>query len=378
MSNDKVSSLVTRARTSIILDHAFFATLILKLQCHENENVKTAATNGKEIAYNPKYLGGLSLKEVVAVLAHEILHCIFGHHTRIGNRDLKLWNIACDLAINPLLLEYGFQLPSGVLIEPSLKGLTAEEIYNLIERDSNGLGKYKDPNIQYVSMGDVEGAVDENGDPASEAEKSFQEVDWKISTTQAANLASKAGTLPAGLKRLLEDHINPNLPWEEILYKFMDNYSLNDFSWSPPNRKYMNSGFYFPSVRSKELGNIFFGCDASGSVRNKELGLMSSSLNYISASFRCNMKAMWFDTKVHDEQNFEVGDLIELHPVGGGGTDFRAPFNYMEEKGIYPNVLIIFTDLECSSYPEPPEFPVIWVTWKKHYTPPPFGEVIVM
>jgi predicted metal-dependent peptidase len=384
-NNNGATTLITRAKTAIILDHVFFATLILKMVYVPDTEIKTACTNGKEIRFNSTYFTNIGLKHVIAVIAHEVLHCVFGHHTRRGNRDPKIWNIACDLAINLLLIEYGFQLPSGALIDNSLRGLTAEEIYDRIMRDANGNSKYKGiPDVNGDGdpggMGRVDDAVDEDGEPAGEAEKSYQDTDWKISATQAANLASKAGKLPSGMKRLIEERISPKLPWEEILYKYVDSYSYNDFSWLPPNRKYMNQGIYLPSVRSKELKGLYFGCDASGSVRNAELGLIASSLNYIAGNFNAELTTLWFDTAVHHHQKFYSGDVINLEPVGGGGTDFRAPFIWLDKKGITPNVLIIFTDLECDSYPKPePDFPVIWITWKKTgWAKPPFGEVIVM
>ena len=140
----------------------------------------------------------------------------------------------------------------------------------------------------------------------------------------------------------------------------------------------MNAGIYLPSVRSKEIGSLVFGCDTSGSVRETELGLMKSSLEYISNVFNPTLNVLWFDTKVHNTQEFLPNEPIKLDPQGGGGTDFKAPFKWLEENGITPNVIIIFTDLECDSYYPEPCFPVIWVTWKKHYQKPPYGEVIVM
>ena len=379
-NGNKGSNIATRAKTAIILDHVFFATLILRLIFIQDDNISTACTNGKEVRYSQEYFNKLNLKEVIAVFAHEILHCVFGHHTRRGNRDPRIWNIACDLAINPLLLEYGFQLPSGCLLDPTLKGMTAEEIYNRIMRDNNGLGKYKAEGVSgdCGGLGTVEDAIGEDGQPAEGAEKNYQETDWKIASAQAANLAAKAGQLPAGMKRSIDYHISPLLPWEEILYRFVDSNSFNDFSWAPPNRKYMNSGIYLPSVRSKELKNITLGCDASGSVRDAELGLIASALEYLQSVYNPKMEVLWFDTKVHDTQVFEQYEPITLEPKGGGGTDFRAPFKWLEENDVTPNVMIMFTDMECDRYPEQPDFPVIWVTWKKEYHKPPFGEVIVM
>lgn len=380
----KENMLLAKAKTALILDQAFFATLILKMEYKESNEVNVAGTNGKEIITNPENLSKYTIPQVQTILAHEIFHCVFGHHVRRGDRDSRIWNNACDLAINPLLIEYGFDLPSDALYEPKLKGMTAEQIYNLImnddKEDSEGAGKYQNEsfNGDGGSLGIAMDAVGEDGEPASEAERAYQEADWKISATQAANMARKAGTLPSGLQRLIEDYISPKLPWEELLYKYFDTYSYNDFSWAPPNKRFMNQGIYVPSVRSKELKKIHFACDASGSVMDHELGMMASALDYLANNFRSELSVLWFDTQVHKVDEFDIGEPIELKPQGGGGTDFRAPFVWLEKEGVIPTVLIVFTDMECDRYPEEPEYPVIWMTWCKNYQKPPFGTVIQM
>ena len=44
---------------------------------------------------------------------------------------------------------------------------------------------------------------------------------------------------------------------------------------------------------------------------------------------------------------------------GRGGTSFKPVFDRIEADGIVPDTLIYFTDMECS-FPEEPEYPVIW------------------
>src|ERR1700749_2583438 len=57
------------------------------------------------------------------------------HHVRRSGRDPKRWNVACDYAINPLLVDAGLSLPEGVLLDNRLRGMSAEQIYNLLETD---------------------------------------------------------------------------------------------------------------------------------------------------------------------------------------------------------------------------------------------------
>ena len=125
---------LTRARTQLLLNQPFFGTLCLRLKLVTGE-LPTMATDGRRIVYDPAFVEELTVAELEAVLAHEVLHCALGHHCRRGGRDPRLWNEAADLAINPILIGNGFTLPSGALLDPGFENLSAEEIYaRLIDR----------------------------------------------------------------------------------------------------------------------------------------------------------------------------------------------------------------------------------------------------
>jgi hypothetical protein len=85
-------------------------------------DVETAVVNGKTLKYNPDWLLSLSADERVAILAHEVMHCSNAHHVRREGREVGDWNAACGMAVNPLLRDAGFSLPSDVLY-PSHYGL---------------------------------------------------------------------------------------------------------------------------------------------------------------------------------------------------------------------------------------------------------------
>jgi predicted metal-dependent peptidase len=68
------------------------------------------------------------------------------------------------------------------------------------------------------------------------------------------------------------------------------------------------------------------------------------------------------------------GDTVHLEPKGGGGTDFKPVFAWVEENGVLPQCLIYLTDLCCNSFPDVPEYPVLWVTDSRRTAP--FGETV--
>ena len=129
---------LTRARTRLVLDQPFFGTLSLRLKLLPGLSA-TMATDGTRIVYNPSFVDQLKPAELEGTLAHEVLHCALGHHCRRGNREPRLWNEAADLAINPILINNGFTLPAGALIEPAFANLSAEEIYaRLLQKKGPG------------------------------------------------------------------------------------------------------------------------------------------------------------------------------------------------------------------------------------------------
>jgi predicted metal-dependent peptidase len=131
---------IQKARTALLLDHPFFGSLLFRLDGRACSSIHTMATDGVSLFYNPDFVETLNAAELAGVLAHEVMHPALQHHTRRRDRDRQRWNMACDYAINPLLLDAGLTLPKDVLIDHRFRGMSAERIYNLIgeQQDQDG------------------------------------------------------------------------------------------------------------------------------------------------------------------------------------------------------------------------------------------------
>ena len=127
---------IQKARTALLLDHPFFGSLLFRLKGKESRSVKTMATDGVSLYYNPEFVETLNAATLAGTLAHEVMHPALHHHVRRSGRDPKRWNQACDYAINPLLVDAGLSLPDGVLLDNRFRGMSAEQIYNLLETES--------------------------------------------------------------------------------------------------------------------------------------------------------------------------------------------------------------------------------------------------
>ena len=130
-------SLMDQAMGRMMRQHPFFSTFLMLTKIVAVLSIETAATDMKSIFYNPEFLASLgSMGLVMFVLAHEMGHIMFMHELRRRGREMELWNIACDHEINLWLKEVGFEIWSKCYCDGRFKGMTAEQIYDILKREN--------------------------------------------------------------------------------------------------------------------------------------------------------------------------------------------------------------------------------------------------
>jgi predicted metal-dependent peptidase len=386
--DEKARDKLMQARVNLILREPFFGALSLRLRLVEAA-AETAFTDGTVIGYNPAYINEQSVKRAEGLLAHEVLHIACGHIWRADHPRYKLTltlpdgttrqvldpkcNIAMDYAINPILLDAGFQLPEGALYDKKFRGKSWEEIYDLLPPTK----------VQTITIGlsGVEGAGDGNGcgavrpAPGEDAEKAEQENNWAVAVAQAAQVARQQGDLPAGMERFIHDFLRPKMDWRAMLRKYVQERVKHDYSWTVPNRRFVPIGFYLPSLQNEECGEVVIGVDTSGSINPRVLQEFANEVNAIMEEGQpSRTHVMHCDARVGRHDAFERGEPLTFPAIGGGGTDFRPVFQLVEKEGIEPVCLIYLTDL-CGSIPSaPPDYPVLWVCTTEKVAP--WGETI--
>jgi predicted metal-dependent peptidase len=391
---------IQKSRTTLLLDHPFFGTLLFRLGASPCSSIATMATDGVSLLYNPDFVETLSAAELAGVLAHEVMHPALQHHTRRGDRNRARWNMACDYAINPILLDAGLTLPKDVLFDDRFRGMSAERIYNLIEEDENESsssgqagsesggrpgaqgndapqrGQGTDEPQAPSTPGGV-GQVLDAPEPEAESGPSVSEQarEWQIAVEQAETVAKVAGKLPGDAVRALEASQAAKVDWRELLRRTWSETIPTDFSWMRPNRRHVWAGLYLPGITSEGAGEIAIAVDCSGSVGSRQLGLFEAEIRSILAGQRPRLvHVLYFDAAVQKVETYQAGQPVSLSPVGGGGTDFRPCFDWLREHAVVPQTLVFLTDL-CGTFPsETPLFPVIWASTEARRAP--FGEVV--
>ena len=384
---------MAKAKAKMLLKHVFFASLVLNTKVEEDPNCPTAYTDMIKIAYNPKFIESLDDPDLVLfVLAHEVFHIMLKHGLRRGSRNPARWNIACDFAINWMLLKSGFKIWKHCLCDEKYDGMSAEQIYDQREqerekrqsKDKSGERGPIAPGKGMPGRGTPDDGCDEEsedglGGDVHSSENLDPETRAVIERTinqkvaQAASIARIVGKLPGEIERLVEGILNPPLPWQNLLRNYMTQVSHDDETWARRNRRHAEA--YLPGRFSEKMGEIVIGVDTSGSISSQDLAQVAAELNEIVEFVKPErVRVIYCDAEIAGEQIFEEGDLIELHPRGGGGTDMRVVLKHVEQ--FDPVVVVLITDAYTPWPTEEPPYPLISVITTN--APCPVGEVVRM
>lgn len=366
---------LNKAITQVLINHPFYASILLHLDIKEDDDCKTLWVDGKTLGYNPNFIEEVApgdgsmciLDTLVAALLHEIQHIACLHHFRRKGRDFKYWNIACDHAINLQLKAFGYSIPDEWLADPQFANLSEEEIYERIYQPSQD--PYEPPES---------GEVRDHPDVDSEDED--QALQQTIQQIQQAILSAKRqGLDPTGQERILEDLITPKPDLWSLLHRFIQQTVRRGYDYRRPNRRYPH--FYLPRRQSKQLQRILVALDTSGSIDNDLLQFFVDQvrgvLSYANKRGEYELDVVCCDATIQTVQTL-TSESDEFTIVGGGGTSYAPVMDYLQNSEQDYRGLIYLTDGECDEFGDEPNCPVLWVlTQENRSFRPPFGEVHV-
>ena len=403
--------------TALLQKQPFFGSLVLRLPLRADPTRKTLASDGHEIRYSPDWVAETDAHLIETAMARVVMACALKHHTRRGERDPERWQTASQLVTHALLRDAGFTLPPEA---EAWEDLSVEQAYDRLPKPGDG-DPYDDGD---PAEGGANGAGaggqpppggdgDESGDPSDPADQGdgddgngqgedgasdappshdpsgtgevmdadargdsdsgsgeapvdtvAEEQAWDEAMHQALSIARAEGKAPGGVEETVRNAHASTLDWRTLLRRYMTDAASRDYSWSVPNRRFIDSGLYLPSIRSEGIDTIAVIIDTSGSLPAQTLAGFWAELREIAAEIRPErVFVLQVDAALRDAAEYTADDLPEeITLKGRGGTDFRPGFEWLDEQGIQPTVCLYFTDMECSSYPEAePVFPVIWV-----------------
>ena len=389
----EVREMLVTARVGMLLRASFFGNLATRLKLvNADEWCATAATDGRNFYYNTRFIKMLRPKEIEFLFGHEVLHCVYDHFGRRGDRDPQLFNIANDYAVNGDLKKHRvgeFITSVPCLYDSKFEGKSSEEIYDYLYENAEKINindlidRLLDDHMdgddgEGGGSGQEDGEGKGKGRPRlSQAEKDKIRDEIKEAMLSAAQTCD-AGNLPMGVKRLIQDLTEPKMNWRELLRMQLESTIKSDYTWLRSSRKGWHVDAVMPGMKTTDAIDIAVAIDMSGSISDKQGRDFLSEIRGIMEAFDSyKIHVFTFDTECYNSQIYTSDnlDLIEDYELkGGGGTDFEAIFNYMKAEDIEPKKLVVFTDgYPFGSWGDPNYCDTVWIIHGNKTPDPPFG-----
>ena len=343
---------------------ALLSGILMVGKTRVDDNIPTACTNGRDERYGRAFVKELSDKELNFLVAHEGYHKMYRHLTtwrKLHDEDHRLANSACDYVINLQLQDID---PSETLIamprykdgphkgkrmglvDERFRNMNAKQVFDILkqEKKDGGGGGGEGGGFDEHDWADAKNMSD------AEKKELLKEIDQAVRQGIMAH-QKIAGTGAGGLDRELEGLLEPKVDWREVLREFVKATcnAKDASSWRRPNRRFLSTGTYMPSMIGEKVGHLVVGVDMSGSIGAQEQAEFLSEVKAIAEEVNPEVvDLLYWDCEVARHEVYEgneVSNIIQsTKPRGGGGTSPSCVSAYLKEKAIVPECIIILTD----------------------------------
>jgi predicted metal-dependent peptidase len=366
------------------------------------ENIPTACTNGRDEMYGRKFIKSVDDKELAFVVLHENLHKAFKHLTtwrKLHDEDHKLANMACDYVINLMLVnmdpnEQYISPPRRdgkiyVLIDRRFAKMNAKQVFDILKQEKEeGGGDKADEGYPVPGDGEGDGSFDNHDwDGAKElSEEEQKELEREIDQglRQGLAAAKKAGMGAGDMEREIGDMLTPKVDWREQLREYVKSIcsSKDTSSWRRVNRRFLSSDIYMPTLIGEKVGEIIAGGDMSGSCTGDVITRFLSEVKAIADEVHPEkIDLLYWDHTVAGHEEYDISTQSNIvsstKPRGGGGTDPRCVMNYINNRNMQPECIVILTDGEVGdNWGTEWSAPVLWVITNTRSITAPVGKSI--
>jgi len=346
LSNEKL----TQAKTKLMLENPYFGSLISSLELRVNDKLRNTRNLGDVFEYNNEYLEVLSVNEVSTLLANAAMHQALFHTVRGKDKVSSVWYLASDYAINDLLVDNGFMLAPMANYSSRFEMLYAEEIYTIL--------------LSELDLQDNDELLDEEEQqdlPEDMLEELLAQEEYELLVNQLNIKLEKHGDLPKGIERFVVSQGEAQISWRDELYRYVNAHAKSDYRMFPPSKKYLYRGIALPSIYGEEL-KIVVAIDTSASIDDELLKTFLAELYEIMQVFtHYVIELIECDASIQNIQRLTPMESLEPTLKGGGGTDFRPVFDYIENMNEDFKFLIYFTDGKGTFPQYEPLIDTLWV-----------------
>ena len=371
------------------------------------DDIPTACTNGRDVKYGRAFVDSLTDAELRGLVLHEDEGHKLHRHLEIWrwmyDIDPHLANCACDYVINIKIVddnkEDGFaQLPEGGLVDERFRGMDSAQVFNILRKEQDEQSQDSQDNESEGDDQQVRSNTTGSQNTAVGQGTGFDEHDWEgaqsLSDEDKRELARdideaiRQGAMAAGkmggtVNRDLDELLQPQVDWREVLREFIQNTCAgNDYStYARPNRRLMSQGIIMPSGISEQVGELVIAIDTSGSIGQRELTAFLSEVKGVCDTVKPDkLRLLYWGSSVVGDEVYDMRELDNLvkstKPMGGGGTDVNCVTQYMIDESIKPQACIVLTDGHLYSGWGDWTCPILWAILDNKHAVPDEGKAV--
>ena len=367
---------VTKSHIAIMRSKEFcmFAGVLSVGKVMFSDEIPTACTNGRDVIYNTDFIKTLDDKELNFVVLHEALHKVYQHMNlwkKLWKENAQLANMAADYVVNYAIYEADetqqiASRPQSALFDLAYKDMTTKQIFEMLKKDSKFVKQQEGHDTH-----DWEGAEALSDEEVKETAKQLDQA-----LRQGEIIRSK---MQGNKNRSIGEILEPKVDWREQLREFVNATCRNKdkSTWKRPHKRFLGQDIYMPSMIGEAIGKVVIGIDTSGSIGDKELNEFLTEVVAICDDVSpSSIELLYWDTEVAGHETYNQGDYKALvqstKPAGGGGTRVGCVNEYIKEKRIEAEAVIILTDgyVENDWGGSWGCTPTLWAVTTRHNTSP--------
>lgn len=380
MVEEYAGKIMRLARDTITVRFRFFDSSLAKYKLKSSPGLNGYMADGEYLYYDPDRLLKDYLDEpniAVRIYMHILLHSIFLHSFREEKRNEDYWNMACDVAVEYIILKMGFAESTLTRDDEEririaklrkwVPEITAEKVY----REFMVGGVSKDAEEEYKRLFAIDRHI--RRIPAEmEPEMLITEEDWKkIAERVKAELKSFSENKNGdeSIADNIEEATRQRYDYASVLRQFavqgeelmVNPDEFDNIYYTYGLKTYGNLPLIEPLeyAEVKRVKEFIIAIDTSASCRgevvkeflNKTYDILSSTENFF---HEVNIHIIQCDNEIQSDTKITcMEDLKEFIKngklTGFGATDFRPVFSYVDnliENKTFENLkgLIYLTD----------------------------------
>ena len=331
------------------------------------------------IYYNDSFISEITKDEktsndnLMFVFTHEIYHLIMETFPRRGTRDFGKWNIASDLVNNYLLISDGFTFSlkndfyiadkNGMFVFDKTKfhlkkdlkldisNMCAEAVYDALPDSVNkGGGNGKD-------HGGIDIHIEDDKCQKDSAHRTFNNRKIIKIIMDAITTQKMQGKGSAVFERICQHIQEPEISWKTLLYRYISNDIVSNYTWRTPGKRFMSTGIYLPRTLRENI-EVYIAIDTSGSISIEEYSkFISECLGMCKMFDQIKLHIIYWADGIDKKDNIDVektekNKLLKHFPKNSGGTNISCVNEYMKTNRLNPHCIIYFTDGHVESKPD--------------------------